>query len=266
MNAVATEQLVMPERYWEHLTIPRGNGQPHQHPAMEYLAPREYPSVVPGPATLLRAHHTLALATQHALPVQFLGYREPFQEPIIFRTRSRDWVITPLRADPLFRHYGNRLYAPDWVVRRVQAMVRAGLDFDDIYIAHELPDGSDLTRDDLLDLIKPPPPASKRWRLEMLDMLVIAWWHVVRGAIGTTISLSTFAGRVLLSSALLALNASGALLDDASRRALAAEQRRPVLEADIGNLDPILFGVLLDAESSTAMWFYIAHWHWGEEE
>ncbi len=266
MSTVATEQLVMPAHYLEELTIPSGNGQSLQHPAMQYLAPREYPPVVPGPATLLRAHHILTLAEQHALPVQFLGYREPFREPIIFHTRSRAWVITPLRADPLFRYYGNRLYAPDRVVTRVRAMVRAGLDFDDIYIAHELPENADLTRDNLLDLIKPPPPFGGRWRQDMLDTLVTAWWHVVKGAIGATISLGSKGAKGLLSGALLTLNASGALLTGASRRALVVEQRRAALEADIGSLDPILFGVLLDDESSTAMWFYIDHWQWGEEE
>lgn len=48
----------------------------------------------------------------------------------------KPWVMMPIQNDPF---WAGGIPLPPWVVGRLQSMKRAGIDFDELWIAHELP-------------------------------------------------------------------------------------------------------------------------------
>ena len=215
------------------------------------------------PALLDRYQKTQDLATQADLPLQFLGYQPVFSDTKIYHGPNTDWVMMNLTQDPLFQAQGQKLYAPAQARQDLMNLVAAGLVFDAIFIAHEIPPGSVLPDDQVpLAALMPPLPHQTAQNLAFLDRSQQGFWHGI--AKGTALALAlpvlaagalaVAAGAVVLGAAAMAISAVGLVV-----LAVGA----PVI---VGmNFDPVILGVQFDPDAqdqSPALWYHLTNWHW----
>ena len=184
------------------------------------------------------------------LPIQYMGITPVFDDPRLYSGRESDWVMMNLAEDPLFLDDGPGLVMPAPVIADINRVLEAGVDFDALFIAHEIPRGSLQSGEAVpLDLVAPPPPAGVSERLNRLNRVIENVWDGARTTAGFTAkaTAATAAGVAVAGIAV----ARGAL-------ALTA-------------LDPILFGVFLDRKHTVrgqplGLWYYVSHWTWNKED
>jgi hypothetical protein len=90
-----------------------------------------------------------------------IGLGRIASQPQVVTGDGCDWVILPAALDPLYTQ--GKLAAPKAARARVDALLRAGLHFDYVAIAHEIPPGSFAwvkTSAQLQELLSPPTPRS----------------------------------------------------------------------------------------------------------
>lgn len=215
------------------------------------------------PALLARYQKTQDLATQANLPVQFLGYQPVFSDTKLYHAGQTDWVLMNLTQDPLFQAQGQKLYAPAQVRQDLHNLTAAGLVFDAIFIAHEIPSGSVLPDDQVpLAALMPPLPHQTAQNLAFLDRSQQAFWHWT--AKGTALALAlpvlaagalaVAAGAVVLGAAALAISAVGLVVLGIGALAIG-----------VTGLDPVILGVQFDPDAqdqSPALWYHLTDWHW----
>ena len=182
-------------------------------------------------------------AADRGLEVEFLGVEPLFSQPRIYGEGTSPWVLCPAAADPLIQA---GLPIPAVQRRRLDAIVKAGMDFPHLYLAHEVTEGRShlrerpsfehcrtLTEDETKRLIvRPDAPAATRKSAKRVD-------QVARG-VGRGIGLAA-TGAAIAVAAPLALLADG--------------------------LDPAVLGVLTLPGSghkpgTPAAWFLLARWDW----
>jgi hypothetical protein len=171
-----------------------------------------------------------------------LGLRKLWSAPLfagqrLIAGKRSDWLLVNLAEDPLF-HDPDGFPVPGSVLKQIRAIAMAGVDFDALYVAHELPlgiarPGRLITREQLA----PPASTTALRRARALGGVSAALW-------------SAFAAPLRLLSR---LGAAGATSADAPTR-----------------LDPVLFGVIVAPGSTPApgvpaTWYYIAHWDYSDE-
>jgi hypothetical protein len=175
------------------------------------------------------------------LATRFLGYAPLFHgHPQIFRGQRSDWAMMNLTDDPTFRD--GRMIVPRVVARDIRKTLKAGINFDAIYVAHEIPSNSVLPGEEVpLDLIMPPPPQRLLRRIAWIERVVAGWWS---GIWSTT--------RGVLAGAAVGV----AIATFPLTMAFAA--------------DPVLFGVNFEpayrfGEDPIGMWYYLTHWDWSQQ-
>lgn len=197
-----------------------------------------YPISCPKP--LIQKHTNVEIiATKKQLPVRFLGYSPIFSETRIYQGPESDWALMNLADDPLYYSNGQRLIVPSVVAQDINSIVKAGIDFSTIYIAHEIPKGSIKQGEEIpLELIAPPPPPDVVRRVKKRSRGAETFWQKVMAAIQVMITTgaATTIGAASFVGALVAF-------------------------------DPVLFGVLVDEEwqvngKPIGLWYYITHWYW----
>jgi hypothetical protein len=90
-----------------------------------------------------------------------MGFSRIADRPQVVTGEETDWLILPADLDPLYLQ--RKLAATPAVRARVTELLNAGIQFDALAIAHEVPVGSYAkvrTIEDLLKLIAPPTPRS----------------------------------------------------------------------------------------------------------
>ena len=160
----------------------------------------------------------------------------PTIENAVYYPVEPDWsmVVVPSRLDPSARSNGS-FPVPGDVARQLKKVSRAGIDFDQTYIAHELsgrPLGEsalELTSEQAGNVVAPPPPSA------------------------SSVKLARHLDRVGL--------AARATLKMAGRAALAGSSAAVAVLA-LPLLDPAVFGVLVDEEDGTGIWFGVTSWVW----
>jgi hypothetical protein len=173
---------------------------------------------------------TLNCATQTGLPIQFLGYAPAFDGVKVFRGQGTDWALMNVSDDPIFTRR-DKFPMPRVVVQSVRQAVKAGLDFDAIFIAHEIPSGQIRSGTPIpYELIMPPPPRRTLQRLHHLEKAI----------------------SIVQAAAMLAASVPVVAVSFA---------------AAVTQLDPILFGLHVDYQNCVqgqpfAMWYYLTHWVW----
>jgi hypothetical protein len=188
-------------------------------------------------------------ATGSNIPVHLMGYAPMFDGTKLFPGQGTDWVMMNLSLDPHYCSNSKRLVVLRSVEPTIRQYVEAGIHFDGVFIAHEIPAGQVKQGEPVpLDLIAPPPPPDTMRRMQFLERTSQGLWEGVRAGFSMLLG----AGRV----------ASQALATTASAAVAAA----PLLA-----LDPVLFGVHFDDSWQCdgvpiGMWYYITHWHWPSEE
>jgi hypothetical protein len=157
--------------------------------------------------------------------------------PIVVRrpaTEEWDWVVLALEDDPLYR--SRSLAIPAAARARITAVADAGIEFDHLLIAHEVPK---------IDTLPPGSTEKKGWELELIEKTGLA--RPERSARRLDAALGA-AGRVARRTTEVV--AAGAL---ATAGALAV-----VLDAD-----PVLMGAIIVRTSPAgvdAALFEIARW------
>lgn len=190
-------------------------------------------------ALFKRYHQTHALSDRKGIPVRFLGYAPLFSGTRVYRGQGCDWAMMYLGDDPVYGFHKNKLYAPPPVITDINNIVNAGVKFDAIFIAHEIPEGSIKSGAPVpLELIAPPPSPSVQQRLQFMESSSKGWWSFVTGAIVGALSVPTIAG-------VAAVGATAALVAR----------------------DPVLFGVQFDNNWTVnnkpiGLWYYLTHWYW----
>jgi hypothetical protein len=170
---------------------------------------------------------------------------------------SSDWIILPANKDPLYQQ--GQLAAPKEVREPLMDMLNAGVWFDSISIAHQVPKGALAevrTREDLQRLIEPPTPRSLTVLSTFLETLI-------RGATSASLKGAETSSKMLgqgvkqggegLGLAVLGIALAGATVV----RALADIPARAAV-------DPIIFGAVVAKppakDGDTGLFFMVAQW------
>ncbi len=195
--------------------------------------------------SLLQRHQrTLRLAECNNLPLSFLGYAPVFPAPHVYPGLDCDWVVMSITIDPAFREWGRKFHFPALIKEQVERILQAGIEFDAIFIAHEIPQGLlESGKPVARELVLPSPDPRVLRRLEFLEGIVTSWWNFVKG----------------VAAAIVGMAATTVETIAATNRV-----HRPTYR------DPVLLGVQFDATCQVGgqplgMWYYLAHWHWPVE-
>jgi len=211
------------------------------------------------PALHARTTAALVLAEVARAPIECIGVRSVITNPIVLPGVGSDWVV--LRADDELRFRGS-MPVPKEARKKMQILDRAGLEVQDIVIAHELPtgrveavlgqpaaklaglNGFAAIHPSALPPLLGPIPVPKR-TLRYSRGLGSAVQGVAKGA-----AVATAVAGVVVGGAVLATAAVGA----ASGAALASSAAA---------LDPIVFGAITDPGSpGVAAFCLITKWDW----
>jgi hypothetical protein len=267
---------------------------------------------IPQPvATSMLQRHvaTIEKAATNNLSVRFLGYAPVFSDNFIHFERDTDWVVMNISADPFFteifkqsasyipwkshRANENVLYAPEPVIKDINAILNAGIDFMAMFIAHEVPKGSvQLGQRVQLSTLLPPPPPEMQAKLRIHQKTSKSFWVSVGAlAIGIPIIGGIVATALAVLTAFFLRGLKNVTVNAAQEievwKAEVAQKRKikevtpavkpktppipiskstPTFES-VRPYDPVLFGVNFDEKwkingQLVGMWYYVTHWYW----
>lgn len=195
--------------------------------------PDQFTGLARLPDPWLEQRHEIIVtqSQQHHLPIQPVGLLPAPTAPLVLREERHDWVVTITDGDPLF-HDRDGFPIPQKCLADLKRIQRAGVDFDRIYAAHELPAGTVPASDQITaEMLTPGPSLAARVQSERQGRLA-----------QTVVGMATLP---LLGAGLLATTAvAGAA----------------TIGGALAGLDPILFGVNLSRGRSTGVWYYLTHW------
>lgn len=208
------------------------------------------PTVLPLDTQALERHtQTIEKTRDNQLPVRFLGYAALFEGTRLYQGGATDWALMSLGEDP---HYVSeqKLYLPQTAKEDMHAIIRSGLNFEAIYIAHELPQGLYTRASEIPpEAIMPPPPQRLARSQKAFVKTLSHFWQGVEVGVKTVFKIGALTAAGIVAVPVVASGALGAL----------------------GGLDPILFGVQPTEMKTTTgerigMWYYLTHWNWPEGE
>jgi hypothetical protein len=133
-------------------------------------------------ATLLRAHaetKVIRPALAHGFTnLTPLGLSRIASTPRVVTRKDSDWLILPAAHDPLYQQ--GQLAAPPEVRARLRELLTAGVWFDALFIAHQVPSG-ELAKvkksEDLQRLLEPPMPKSLPVLSNAIGSLIVGAWR-----------------------------------------------------------------------------------------
>lgn len=179
-----------------------------------------------------RAKMVRAISIAKGIPVPILGINPLFDGVKLVTHTTPNWAFYNLSHDPLWR--SDRFPIPRQHLQRLNRLYQGGVEFDAMYVAHELPIDFDHENDRLeLSLIEPTPPKAAMQLAQTFgvatEVIVSAYSAVIRKPIQTLAAVS-HNGSVILR-------------------------------------DPILMGALIPPgvnpeEGVPAVWFLLAAWRW----
>lgn len=197
----------------------------------------------------------IKIASSDNLPLRYFANAPLFDGHRLYQTDSDDWVLMPIEDDPLFQYFKDKLYVPEKNIAEIEAVTNAGIDFDRIYIAHELPDNADF-KDGRVSArsIAPAPSIIAQRQANQLNQQTNTLWKRTSQTVETMSKMVAGIATIAVGTAVAVVAAPATLT-----LGLAA------------GLDPILFGVNLTPDFTNegqqiGEWFYITHWFWNEGE
>ena len=210
------------------------------------------------PTLYQRYSQVYLTAQKHHLPIQAIGFSPIFDNHQIYRGQHTDWAIMSLANDPTYNNrksifglrFGKSFYMPIRVRKTLEKIQSSGLQFESIFIAHEIPKNSVADGQRVpYELIAPPPSQKLLKQSEDLGHTALSFWNSVA-------HLAMITGMVVTTGVAVTMAPLGALAVG--------------IASTSGNLDPILFGLHLDETQKVngmplAMWYYLEHWIWNEE-
>lgn len=200
---------------------------------------------------LLEKHmHTMATSYKRNLPLRFIGYAPVSNKTQVFRGVASDWTLMPLTRDPLYYASGNKLLIPEAALADLARIHRARLDFEALFIAHEVPQNSLMPGQAVpLEVLAPPPPPHLSKQLVRVETVNRLFWNAFRSGL-----------RGLAMGAVLAAVLPAAAVGIVGTALMGA-----------ASLDPVVFGLNFDRSQTVngqplAMWYYLTHWNWPPAE
>jgi hypothetical protein len=119
-------------------------------------------------------------ATAHGITdLQRVGLGRISDRPQVVTDADTDWLVLPEDLDPLYK--AGKLAASKEARARVAELLRAGVHFDYLAIAHEIPPGSFQrvrTNAQLQELLAPPTPRSLSVLATITGCIIDAAWSV----------------------------------------------------------------------------------------
>jgi hypothetical protein len=146
--------------------------EPAEERALVVAEPLRYPTLY------MRQQRALAKAARAKLHLYRVGYMPLFTGHRVYQTTQTDWVVLNVAEDPLLQH-PDKFPIPRKPRAQLQVLLDAGIEFDAIFIAHEVAPGS--VREDLplpLAAILPPPPKETLALTEKLGNVSSALWNL----------------------------------------------------------------------------------------
>ncbi|HLO13657.1 MAG TPA: hypothetical protein VK206_02435 [Anaerolineales bacterium] len=173
-----------------------------------------------------------SISARTGVVIPSLGIAPLFEEVKLITQTRPNWAFYNVQHDPLWQR--GHFPIPRKHLHRLNQLYRNGIEFDALYIAHELPPEFDSETDHLeLSLIEPEPP-QKSIRLAqgfgvVSDGIVATYGAVIRKPVRGLAAISKIGAKILL--------------------------------------DPILMGALVPPgvnpeEGVQAAWFLLAAWRW----
>lgn len=169
------------------------------------------------------------------LPIHHSFNAPLFTGTMTFPGQERDWLLMPLAEDPAW-NAKDGYPLPGGIIAQLRQLKEAQLDFDTIYVAHEVPKlaGYLLGPAERASHLAPPVSTKAQSRAAAL------------GTAAATLVKAAVAPALLTGVVSVAAAAAASVL--------------------VG-MDPILFGVIADskdemAPGSAAAWVYLCHWNW----
>lgn len=112
------------------------------------------------PALYARQQSVAQRGAQKCLPIRYLGTMPLFAGFRIYPGQERDWVLVSVAEDPLF-HVPQGFPVPGPILAQLRRIAKSGVDFDALYVAHEVTPGQVQPDEPLaLEALMPPPPAT----------------------------------------------------------------------------------------------------------
>ena len=177
---------------------------------------------------------------EHNLPIGYVGQLPVPARSEIVRTGTHDWIYHRFSDDPAY-HDRDGLAIPKQSLQDLKRIRRAGLEFNEVIIAHELPAGTvsvngEIPQHVLRRLLTPGPSRVAQQRARQrgqLSELLVRLGTLPLLGLGAVVAGGAVAGAVGLSL--------------------------------VAGLDPILFGVVTAHEgpaqpNDLGAWFYLTHW------
>ena len=204
-----------------------------------------------------RAPRLLKSAQRAGADITYLGIAPLFAEPTAYAGELTDWVIGPVvdRSDSVI---------PEAEREKLVRLVRAGLDFPLVYVAHEVPKGR-LPLDGTAPSAAGGRPAPVTVDRETAAAAV-GPAPLAPGAVAAAARLDGNSRRVLTVLRKAAPIAAGIVAVPVV--AAAAVAAAPImLLAGLLTLDPIVFGVIpanpgAPRPGEPAAWYILAQWDW----
>ena len=179
-----------------------------------------------------RAKMVRSISVAKGIPIPELGINPLFAGVKIVTNTTPNWAIYNISQDPLW-HSGN-FPVPRNDLRRLNQLYLGGIEFDAMYVAHELPIGFDHENDSLeLSLIEPAPP-----------MQAIGLAQKIGLATDGIVAMYAAASRKPFQALAMVGNKGSTILRD------------PIL---MGTIVPPRFN---PEEGVPAVWFLLAAWRW----
>ena len=191
-------------------------------------------SYVLAPIVQQRLLHITQVAAAKQLPVQHSFNAPLFTGTITIPGPERDWHLMPLTEDPAWNNK-HGFPVPRDILAQLRRIEEAQLDFDTIYIAHEMPKAAGYLPGPTESARHLAPPVSSKAQRHAAAM----------GATAANLVKAAFAPVLLTGAVAVAATAV----------------------ASMAFLDPILFGIVADPNNemvpgSAAAWVYLCHWDW----
>jgi len=190
------------------------------------------------PAFAERIESAIEILDRAGLPARYVNNRPvPRGVESVF-TDDRDWAVCRWQDDPAVRRE-RRFYMPPRVHGELLRVRDAGVRFDELVVAHELPAGT----------LTPGQPINHELLLPPRREVVV---HTGTRLADAATTVNRFTLGLLRGTTIAAATAAVA----------SSKVVGHLLEH---GLDPVIFGLLTDETQEDAAWFYLTHWVWGQE-
>ena len=179
-----------------------------------------------------RAKRVKSISIEKGIPLPILGTNPLFDGVKLVTNTTPNWALYNLSHDPLWQT--GKFPIPRQHLRRLNRLYRGGVEFDVLYIAHELPADFNYKNDYLeLKWIKPPPPKTALQLAQKFGVTADVMVSIYAAAIRKPIQALTVA----------------------------------VNNTSVTLRDPILMGTIIPPgvnpdEGVPAVWFLLAAWRW----